>query len=580
MSVFRWFVLMMGVYCLGVAYAKDAFIAPEPHTGFHAKPLVFDAHQMVVTNNVWATKAALKILAQGGNAIDAAIASAFVLGLTEPQSSGLGGGGFALTYQEKEHQLSAYDGREIAPSSAKPSLFMDAHQNPMPFEVARLSPKAVGIPGEVALLMKLHQQEGHLKWRVLLKPAIDLAEQGFPLSRRLRYLLIKNQDDLLKNRDVKRIYFKPNGAVKALGETIQNVAYAKTLTLLAQDPSAFYQGAIASDVVSTVNKKAQQDFMRLQDFHDYRVIKDQALCGDFRINTVCTTPFGSGGVSVLQLLGIYAKVSNDIHALDAHWMHEFLEASQLTYADRNQYVADGLLMEIPLKALITPEYLETRMQLIRKTAQPLPVMPGNPMNVQSTHASDERARRHGTTSLAIVDAKGNAISMTLTIEHEFGSHLWVDGFFLNNELTDFSFVPRDAEGRDVLNQVTPLKRPRSAIAPIMIFDEDHHLSIITGSPGGAPIICYVAKNIIELIDFKKNPKQSAASGNLCAMNQKPFIESHSELVDFIPALEKRGHRPKVIDLNSGLVTIQRIKKPKPGWWGAADPRREGVALGL
>lgn len=562
---------------LSVAHAEKVLISPEGYTGIHPKPLVYGQHDMVVTNNPWASRAASHMLKQGGTAVDAAIAAAFVLGLTEPSASGLGGGGFALTYDQSQKKLMAYDGREIAPESVTPDLFMDEKGQIMPFEQAMLSFKSVGVPGEVALLYQMHRQQGRLKWEKLLQPAIDLAKNGFPMSHRLHALLSMDRDILIKELDVKAIYFTPNGNVKPINTMITNPAYANSLTLIAHNPQAFYTGKIARDIVRKMNQVAGRDVYSMLDLRRYSVIEGDALCTDYRTDKLCSTPFASGGITVLQLMKIYANTYSGKSYLDASWMYHFLEAAKLAYADRNQYIADPVFVQQPVEGLLSDQYLLQRSQLVTDKPLITPVSAGIPKGVQPKYVQDMSSKEHGTTSMAIVDYQGNAVSMTLTVEHQFGSHLFVDGFFLNNELTDFSFHSTNSQGKPIANRVEPLKRPRSSIAPAMVFNKQGELIAISGSPGGSPIICYVAKNLIHLLDFNRNPAESSASGNLCAMNDIPIVEKDSGLMRYLPILDKKGEKVLLLELLSGAVNIKRA--PNGGWNGAADPRREGEAIG-
>ncbi len=577
------------VFCLLVvpqtfAITRDSrapatdYIPPEHATSLTEKPLVYGAHHFVVTNNPWASAAAHNVLTQGGNATDAAIAAALVLGLTEPQSSGLGGGGYALTFQAQTQQLIAYDGRESAPQSATATLFLDSKGQPLPFDVARHSAKAVGVPGEVALLHRLHVRAGKRPWASLVQPALRLANQGFPMSPRLYHLLAANQRTLQSIPAVKALYFTPNGQVKAIGTRIINRAYARTLQRIARNPREFYTGPIAKHFIQTVNDAAGKPLYQPADLSDYRVRESKALCHSFRQWFVCSTPFASGGVSTLELLALYAEQNPIPNKQSVDWVYRFLEASQLTFADRNTYLADPSQMRIQAQSLLDVDYLRSRSQLIQEHAMQTPVAAGIPRGSHFKQAADAQNRRHGTTSLVVVDTAGNGVTMTLSVEHEFGSQLFVDGFFLNNELTDFSFQPSNTAGHPVANQVKPGSRPRSAISPVMVFDRQHQLTLLTGSPGGAVIICYVAKNLIQLLDFDQDPQQSAASGNLCAMNSDPLIEQGSDLMRFIPKLTQRGQHIRTTELVSGIVTIQRAPN-QPGWRGAADPRREGQAIG-
>ena len=560
-----------------ISSAENASVSPENFTGLHPKPVVYGRHEMVVTNNPWASKTASQILKQGGNAVDAAVAAAFVLGLAEPSSSGLGGGGFALTYEHSKKILKAYDGREIAPQSATPDLFLDAKGQPMGFDEAMLSFKSVGVPSEVALLYTMHRLQGRLAWGKVVRPAIDLAAKGFPLSPRQHGLLDIDRILLIKEPDVKVIYFSKDGSAKPINSIITNTAYAKSLTIIAKNPRAFYTGQIARDIVAKVNQAAGHNVYRMSDLANYVPIVGKALCDDYRADKICSIPFASGGVTVLELMKIYANNYSGKKYSDPNWMYQFFEASKLAYADRNQYIADPKFVRQPLDGLLANKYIMQRASLVTNKALATPVIPGVPMAIDPQYAPDVSPKGHGTTSIAIIDRQGNAVSMTLTIEHQFGSHLFVDGFFLNNELTDFSFSPANQQGKPVANRVEPIKRPRSAIAPAMVFNKSGDLIAISGSPGGNQIICYVAKNLIQMLDFGRNPGESSASGNLCAVNATPNIEAGSELAGFVTELNHKGEEVAPAELPSGAVNIKYA--PQGGWYGAADPRREGRAIG-
>ncbi len=569
----RWIVIIS----FGLITSAYALNFPERFSGMTFKPLVYGQHSMVVTNNPWASKVASLILKKGGNAIDASVAAAFVLGLTEPSSSGIGGGGFALTYNQSTQHLIAYDGREIAPHSASPHLFLDAKGLPLDFSQVMLDYKSIGVPGEVALLAKMHHQQGKLTWSTLLEPAITLASQGFPMSPRLHHLLSLDRDILIRDPAVKAVYFTKLGQVKPVNTLIKNQAYATTLIALATDPTQFYTGRIAQDIISKINQLAGRDVYDLSDFKRYSPVEDKALCHSFRAYRVCTTPFSSGGSTLLELLAIYANNYSGHTFLDSNWIYHFLEASKLAFADRDQYIADPQFVPQPLAGLLSDDYLLQRSQLVTNKPMSTPVPAGVPKSIALDYAPDATFKPHGTTSLAIVDADGNAVSMTLTVEHQFGSHVFVDGFFLNNQLTDFSFLPTNKQGKPIANCVEAFKRPRSSIASTMVFNQEGELVAISGSPGGSQIICYVAKNLIHMLDFNRTPQQSSAAGNLCSVNDTPTIESDSDLMFYIQRLSARGEPVLSQTMTSGAVNIKRT--PRVGWYGAADPRREGQAIG-
>ena len=576
--------LLTSIIPLFANAATSQPVAPEVATAKTEKPLVTGKHSMIVTNNPWASKAAQQILNEGGNATDAAIAAAFVLGLTEPQSSGIGGGGYALSYHAKTKQLLAFDGREVAPLSATPNWFIDPKTSkPLNFESAMLSPLSVGVPSEVALFYKMHQQNGKLAWSKLLAPAIALARNGFPMSPRLYGLLQSDQDILKDNPQIAKVYFNAQGDVKPIGDKVTNIAYADTLHIIAKNPQEFYTGKIAHDIIETVNKSANKKLMSTKDLSAYKVQVKEPVCSTYRGQyDICSVPpSSSGGVTVQELLGIYARnytQTGESAFTDINWVYNFYEASKIAFADRNQYLADPDFVKQPIAGLLNNQYLDERAKLVNESmALSVPVAPGKPYGADPKYVADSSPKPHGTTSLSIVDKDGNAVTMTVTVEHQFGSHLFTNGFFLNNELTDFSLTPTNASGKPIANRVEAGKRPRSSIAPTMVFDKDHNLQVLTGSPGGSQIICYVAKNLIQILDFKKSAAEASSSPNLCAANAAPVLENGDSIFSAqLDKLNALGESVIRTDLVSGETNIIRTND---GWSGAADPRREGLAIG-
>ncbi len=564
--------------CLFIATPLYARSGPEETSEYQIKPLVTGQHSMVVTNNKWATKAAQTMLDKGGNAFDAAIAAGFVLGLTEPQSSGIGGGGYALIYSKQNQQLLAYDGREVAPHSVDSRWFLDKNGKKLKIKDAILSAKSIGVPAEVLLFYKLHKDKGKLSWQTLLQPAITLASQGFPMSPRLHKLLNSDREILLKDAQVRAVYFNGEN-IKNVGEIIKNPAYAATLRKIAKNPQDFYRGSLAQEIIHDINTSAGKNLFNQDDFINYQIVVHPALCSDYRgIYEICSVPPScSGGVTVQELLRIYADRYHGKNYHDSAWMYYFLEASKLAYADRNQYLADPAFVKQPLDGLLAIDYIKNRSALIKSNALKTPVMPGTPKGIDPIYAPDQSEKKPGTTSIAIVDKEGNAISMTMTVESQFGSHVFTHGFFLNNELTDFSFDDKNADGKLIANRIEPGKRPRSSTSPTMVFDKHHQLHAVTGSPGGSEIICYVAKNLILMLDMGIKPDIAGSSFNLCATNTNPAIENFITPIAEIHSLEKKGEIIVYHPMVSGMTNI--LRKPEGGWYGAADPRREGVAFG-
>lgn len=558
----------------GLCYADTQPAASTPEA---MQKIATGKKSMVVTNNPWSSKAANQILNDGGNATDAAIAAALVLSLTEPQSSGIGGGGYTLSYYKGK--LKAYDGRETAPRAATPTLFLDATGKPMQFRDAWLDPKSAGIPGEIAMLYQLHQDSGKLAWKKLMQPAIKLARNGFPMSYILNKELNEEIDVFKNDPAVRNVYFDANGNVKPVGAMVKNPAFAKTLEQIAADPRSFYEGKIAKDIVAAMNKSAGSEYYTLKDMKEYKALTKDALCTKYRDKyTVCSVPPSTaGGVTSQELMHIYANKYSGNDVNNPEWTYTFLEASKLAYADRNQYLADPDFVKLPVKGLLDPKYLQARSKLIGESALATPVSPGVPAGIDSRYAPDVSPKPHGTTSLSIVDKNGDAISMTVTVESPFGNHLFVDGFFMNNELTDFSFESVTATGKPIANRVEAGKRPRSSIAPSIVFDEHNKLYAVAGSPGGSFIICTVARNLILMLDLQQNPYQAAAYPNICAINKNPTVESGLAIADQItPYLESKGEVVVRNSVFSGEANILRVNNE---WVGGSDPRREGIAIG-
>ncbi|MBP9743044.1 MAG: gamma-glutamyltransferase family protein [Burkholderiales bacterium] len=561
-----------------LAFASDNLTQPEVRSALQNQSLVIGKHSMIVTNNPWSSRAAKQILDNGGSATDAAISAAFVLGLTEPQSSGIGGGGYALTYNSKTKTMVAFDGREIAPATANPSWFLDKNGQPLDFKVAYKTPLAVGVPSEVALLRHMWQKNGKLAWATLLKPAIELATSGFRISPRLYGLLKSEEKELSQVSGFKDIYFTAEGKVKPIGTLVTNPKLAQSLKRIAKNPDDFYNGQLAKDIVNAINSKAQKPIYQLSDLSRYKIVTHPPVCVNYRQKyKICSVPPStSGGVTMEELMLIYSKVYSSSDINNSNWSYYFLEAAKLAYADRDQYIADPAFIAQPIAGLLANDYITDRAKLISAKALPNPVIPGIPKGANKAHIPDNSIKAPGTTSLAIVDKNGNAISMTVTIEYQFGSHIFVDGFLLNNELTDFSFIP-NKDGIPVANRVQAFKRPRSSITPTMVFSPNGELKIVAGSPGGSQIICYVARNLIAMLDFGLDPVQATSGGNLCiSRGSSVAIESDSNLMTLIPMLQKRGESVDIQSLVSGEVNIKHTAN---GYEGGADPRREGLAIG-
>ena len=536
-------------------------------------------HQMVVAAHPAAAEAGREMLRASGSAIDAAIATQLVLGLVEPQSSGIGGGAFLLHHTARTGDIAVYDGREPAPASARPEMFLDADKKPKPFFDAAVGGGAVGVPGVLRMLELAHKQHGRLPWAKLFEPAIQLADRGFPISPRLAGQIA--EDRYLKTFAEARAYFYlPDGSPKPAGTRLVNPAYAEVLRAVAQGGAdAFYTGPIAADIVAAIQcAQPNPGGMTTADLATFVPRKRQAVCGPYRTWLVCAPPPPtSGGVALLQILGVLQKF--DLARLDPNSLyaaHLIAEASRLAFADRNTYVGDPEFVDVPVAALIDPRYLARRADLISPTRSMGRAQPGQLASAGERgmgHADSEFAV--STSHLSIVDPGGNTVSMTSSVETAFGSHLMVRGFLLNNQLTDFAFSPTDERG-PVANRVQAGKRPRSSMTPAFVFDNRGRLLLATGSPGGAQIIGYVARSVIAALDWNIDAPAIAGLPHVINLNGPTVLEKGTAVETLKAGLEALGHEVQMRDLASGLNVI---RLSNVGLEGGSDPRREGVALG-
>lgn len=550
---------------------------PEAATGYVEKKAVYGDKYMVASANPYATKAGFAILKQGGSAVDAAIATQLVLSLVEPQSSGIGGGTFMLYWDKSKQQLTTFDGRETAPQLATSELFLDKHGKPLSWINAVVGGRSVGVPGLIATFKKSHEQYGKLPWTTLFEPAIKLAEQGFVVSPRLEKLLSMNFNPGIHKLPEINNYFFPNGVSVKAGDILVNKKLAKVYRSIAKEGiDVFYRGWIAEKIVEKVqNSSISPGLLTMKDMATYQVKERDAVCGSYNTYKVCgMAPPSSGGLAVIQILGQLEKFSlaqypaNDVEAI-----HLYTQSARLAFADRNRYVADTDFVSVPVKGLISPEYLAKRSALISKDKDMGRALAGVPTGALA-QADDSAIERPSTSHLSIIDGEGNAVSMTSSIENGFGSALMVEGFILNNQLTDFSLAPVK-DGHLVANRVQPGKRPRSSMAPMMVFNADNSLKLIVGSPGGSRIINYVAQTIIGVLDWQLTPQQAINLPKVTNRNKVTTIERGTPAELFKPVLETKGHTVKIRDLNSGIQAIEVTSK---GLIGGADPRREGLVL--
>ena len=562
------------------ADARDLQREPEAATGTADKSLVTADRHMVVAAHPLAAEAGRDMLRKGGSAVDAAIATQLVLGLVEPQSSGLGGGAFIVHWANAARSVTTYDGRETAPASAKPDRFV-VNGEPMDFPDAVRSGLSVGVPGVVRAMELVHGKHGKLAWADLFAPAITLADSGFALPSRLHDLL-KWEGAEAFAPDARRYFFNDDGTPKTAGTIVKNPDYAATLRAIASGGSkAFYEGPIADAILAAVAAApiAKSD-LTAADLAGYQAKERAALCFAYRARKLCGMgPPSSGAITIAQTLKLiepFSEVPGADNAMRASALHVIAEAEKLAYADRNRYLADPDFVAVP-DGLLDDGYLAERRKLINVNAAMERPEAGLPPGIaKRTFGVDATYEVAGTSHLSVVDDQGNAVAMTTTIEGAFGSHLWAAGFLLNNELTDFSLVPAGRDGVVAANAVAGGKRPRSSMSPMLIFDANGALEGVTGSPGGSRIIMFVTKTLIAMLDWGMDAQQAAALPNFGSDGGALAFEPSVSFVLKAIALKSYGHTLNAEYMTSGVHTILRRNGKLEG---GADPRREGVALG-
>lgn len=554
-------------------------IQPEQTVALTSKDSVVATHEMVVAAHPLAVDAGLNVLERGGTAIDAMVAVQMVLNLVEPQSSGIGGGAFLLYHDAQTQSLISLDGREFAPQRADETLFLDDDGKPRRWFDVVPGGLSVGVPGTLALMDDAHARFGRLEWDTLFEQAIALATNGFSVSPRLSKSLDGYGGKRLQQFTEASDYFFPHGRALQPGDLLKNPQFVETLKTIQRDRGeSFYRGQIAGEIVASVKESVlNAGLMDRADLAAYQTIERTPVCSQYRGHQICGMgPPSSGGVTVAQILGILEFFNLEMLGPD-HPMtwHLFVEAGKLAFADRNLFLADPDFTEAPIDALLASEYLRNRAALIDLNgAMAVPVKAGTPVETVSL-SPDTTDGLPGTSHVSIVDRDGNAVSLTTTIESGFGSGLFTSGFLLNNELTDFSFRPQK-NGKPVANRVEPRKRPRSSMAPTIIYGPDGSLKYVLGSPGGSRIISYVAQTIVALIDFDMSPQEAVNQGRISSRNGSIDIEKGTEMMAFGSALMSKGNAVKARDLNSG---IHVIKVEPDQLTGGADPRREGIARG-
>ena len=562
---------------------------------FEEKPTALGERFMVSAAHPSAVRAGVEMLKRGGSAVDAAIAVQLVLGLVEPHSSGIGGGAFLLHFEAKSGAVEAYDGRETAPMASDRGMFIEPGGKPMDFRRALVGGRSVGVPGVLRLAELAHKKHGRLPWRDLFGPAIRFAEQGYPMGAQLARWLAAD-DHLKRDPEARALYFNEDGSSKPAGSIIRNPAYARLLRDVARHGAdRFYMGENAMAMVAEVRAHGTNPgLLTSEDLKNYQAKLRQPLCFVYREHEICSMPPpSSGGIALAQMLGMLENTAfASAPPMSAEAVHLFSEAAKLAFADRNSYVGDTDFTVVP-DGLTDKAYLAARARDIGALASGI-AQPGTPPGIKVSRTDDASPELPSTSHMSIVDARGNAVSMTTTIETIFGAHLMVNGFILNNQLTDFSFVP-EQDGKPVANSVEPGKRPRSSMSPVLVFERREDgtrgpLTLVAGSPGGSVIISFVAKVLVGTLDWKLPLKQvlelpSFGSRNL-GTNGVLELERNRFPQDVTRELQAMGHSVVPLAIDSGVHAIQRICSPGDAggrarcvWAGAADPRRDGVAVG-
>ncbi|MCM2380093.1 gamma-glutamyltransferase [Pseudomonas marginalis] len=572
--------------------------APELGSGYRTDLTAQHAERhMAAAANPLAAEAGREMLRQGGSAIDAAIAMQAVLTLVEPQSSGIGGGAFIMLWDGKS--VHAYDGRETAPAGATERLFLKADGKPMAFPDAQVGGRSVGTPGVLRALEMAHKKTGQLQWAKLFEPAIRLSENGFAISARLHSLIAADRY-IAQSPEMAAYFLNADGTPKATGTLLKNPALAEVFKRIAKEgPDALYHGSIAEEIASKVQRHRNAGSLSVADLKGYTAKERTPLCTDYQQWKVCgMPPPSSGGVAIAQILGTLQALQAQDPSLAIAAMqpvkspspagleptpeavHLLAEAGRLAFADRALYVADSDFVPVPVAGLVAPDYLAKRAALISERSMGI-AKPGTPEGIQVAYAPDRSPLRISTSQVVAVDDQGGAVSMTTTVEAAFGSHVMVQGFLLNNQMTDFSFIPEE-DGQPVANRVEPGKRPRSAMAPTLVFDrKSGELLATVGSPGGSQIIEYVSKSLVAMLDWKLDPQAAISLPNFGSRNGATELETGMFSPALKQALKDKGHMLSEIDMTSGIQAIVRTRdaQGKVSLSGGADPRREGEAVG-
>jgi gamma-glutamyltranspeptidase/glutathione hydrolase len=575
----RLWTLLVLLLVLPSAHALNESRAPESATGWQPRdPVVVDS-SLVVSAHPLATQAGMAMLDDNGSALDAAIAVQAMLTLVEPQSSGIGGGAFMLYWDATQQQLFAYDGRETAPAAVTPDLFLNEDGSPMPWQQALVGGRSVGTPGVLRMLELAHQRHGRLPWQAPFQPAIHQAREGFNVTPRLHRLIADGINPGLKRYPEARSYFfTADGQPLPVGTLVHNPELADSLQLIAeQGANVFYRGPLAEKIVAAVQTAGDNPGrLQAEDLANYQPRERTPVCRPYREYRICGfPPPTSGGVTLLQILGLMAQQTFTISSLpDVDFSHLLTQASRLAYADRGRYLADSDFVEVPVDALLAPDYLQQRARLIDPTRDMGQAQPGAPTLLE--RSDDQAAERPSTSHFVIRDAEGNLVSMTTSIEMAFGSTLMAGGFLLNNQLTDFSFVA-EQDGKPVANRIAPGKRPRSSMAPVMVFDQDNRPVAALGSPGGSRIISYVAQTLLLMLHTELPLQEILHQGHVSNRNGITELEQDTAAEQLLFELQDRGHAVTIRELNSGVHALRLRADGR--WEAGVDPRREGLALG-
>ncbi|NSX32423.1 gamma-glutamyltransferase family protein [Brevundimonas vesicularis] len=566
-------VLMAGCQTATASQGAPALATASPQAVSAPSSAAWPARgPFVAAANPLAVEAGMTVLRRGGSAVDAAVAIQAVLGLVEPQSSGLGGGAFLMSYDAETGTVTAYDGRETAPASATPELFYEDGK-PLPFIDAVLSGRSTGAPGAVAMLAMAQKDHGKLAWRDLFGDAERLARDGFTVSPRLAGM-INGRYPQARTRWAIAYFTKANGTRYQAGDTLKNPAYADTVARLAQQgPGVFYGGAIGRDVAAAVREGPRPGGLTEADIAGYRPLRRDALCRPYQAYVICVPPPPSSGVALLQFLAMAEETPDlDKGARSPEAWVAFGRLQRLMYADRDRYIGDNDFVGVPIAGLLDPDYVASRAALAPQVNGP--VEAGAPTG-SPPRGVDQTAEPGGTSHMVVVDAWGNAVSMTTTVESIFGNGRMVDGFFLNNQLTDFSFTPQE-DGHPAANAVAAGKRPRSSMTPVLILDREGRLVGAIGSPGGSSILAYVAKALVGTMDWGLSMQEAIALPNLVVRGEMVGADTDLIAPDIRDALAAAGMalKPNATETSGLHGAIWRDGR----WDGGADPRREGVAV--